>query len=156
MPNSKPDFNVADGNVGPIYKEGSPLALIKGIQPDTWFYAPRAARIAKSEVTKLPLFLVARNRVHEANGQGLKTLGGLFAAQLDITVPELKLEELNQWSEHIKLATGITPQKSPSFRVQPLRLRSGTMTITGVENYVENPKALVTADCRFMRYSNSS
>ncbi len=143
MPNPKPDFNVADGNIGPIYKEGSPLALIKGIQPNTWFYAPRAARIAKSEVTKRPLFLVARNRVHEPNGQGLKTLGGVFAAQLDITAPDLTLEELNQWSEQIKLATGITPQKSQSFRVQPLRLRSGTMTITGVENYVENPKALV-------------
>jgi hypothetical protein len=143
MPSPKPDFNVADGNVGPIYKEGSPLALIKGIQPNTWFYAPRAARIAKSEVTKRPLFLVARNRVHEANGQGLKTLGGLFAAQLDITAPALTLEELNQWSEYIKLATGITPQNSQSFRVQPLRLRSGTMTISGVENYVENPKALI-------------
>jgi hypothetical protein len=143
MSSSKPDFNVADGNIGPIYKEGSPLALIKGIQPNTWFYAPRAARIAKSEVTNRPLFLVARNRVHEANGQGLKTLGGLFAAQLDITAPALTLEELNQWSEHIKLATGITPQNSKSFRVQPLRLRSGTMTITGVEQYVENQKALV-------------
>lgn len=140
---TKPDFNVADGNIGPVYKEGSPLALIKGIQPNTWFYAPRAARIAKSEVTKLPLFLVARNRVHEANGQGLKTLGGLFAAQLDITAPALTLEDLNQWSEQIKLATGIAPQDSRSFRVQPLRLRSGTMTITGVEQYVEDPKALV-------------
>jgi len=143
MPTPKPDFNVADGNFGPLDKEGSPLSLIKGIQPNTWFSAPRAARIAKSDVTKRPLFLVARNRVHEPNGQGLKTLGGIFAAQLDISAPGLTLEELNKWSERIKAATGIAPQNSQSFRVQPLRLRSGRMTITGVENYVENPKALV-------------
>ena len=52
MPTNKPDFNIADGNVGPVYKEGSPLAFVKGIQSNTWFYAPRAARIAKSEVTQ--------------------------------------------------------------------------------------------------------
>jgi hypothetical protein len=143
MPTNKPDFNVADGNVGPVYREDSPLAFVKGIQANTWFYAPRAARIAKSDVTKRPLFIVARNRVHEAGGQGLKTLGGIFAAQLDITAPAPNLEELNQWTDYLKKTTGESPQGSRGFRVQPLRLRSGTMTISGVDSYVENPKELV-------------
>ena len=57
MPTNKPDFNIADGNVGPVYKEGSPLAFVKGIQSNTWFYAPRAARIAKSDIESIsPIF----------------------------------------------------------------------------------------------------
>jgi hypothetical protein len=144
MPANKPDFNIADGNVGVISKEGSPLAFVKGIQPNTWFYAPRAARIAKSDVTQKPLFIVARNRVHEAGGQGLKTLGGIFAAQLDITVPAPNLDEIGQWTEYLQRTTGMAPEgSSRGFRTQPLRLRSGTMTITGVESYVEDPKELI-------------
>jgi hypothetical protein len=143
MPDSKPNFNVADGNVGPIYRDGSPLAVIKGLQPNTWFYVPRAARIAKQETTKAPLFLVARNRVHAENGQGLKTLGGLFAAQLDVTAPAPSLDEMNQWTEQIKLAADIAPEQSRSFRFQPLRLRDGKMNIIGVNDYVVDPKALV-------------
>jgi hypothetical protein len=140
---TKPDFNIADGNVGRVDKDGSPLAFIKGTQPNTWFYAPRAARIAKSDVTQKPLFIVARNRVHEGDGQGLKTLGGIFAAQLDITAPAPTLDELGQWTEYLNRTTGIAPEGSRGFRTQPLRLRSGTMTISGVESYVENPKELV-------------
>ena len=143
MPTNKPDFNIADGNVGPVYKEGSPLAFVKGIQSNTWFYAPRAARIAKSDVTKKPLFIVARNRIHEVGGQGLKTLGGIFAAQLDITAPAPTLDELGQWTEYLNRTKGFKPEGSRGFRTQPLRLRSGTMTISGVETYVENPKELI-------------
>lgn len=139
-----PDFNVADGSVGTTPNDNSPLSLIKGYLPNTWFYAPRAARIARSkDRAQRPIFIVARNRIHEPNGQGLKTVGGIFAAQLELTVPIPTMETQNQWTELIKRDWHIVPEGSNIFRFQPMRLRSGKMTISGVDQYVVDPSKLI-------------
>jgi hypothetical protein len=139
-----PDFNVADGSVGTTPNDNSPLSLIKGYLPNTWFYAPRAARIATSkDKEQRPIFIVARNRIHEPNGQGLKTVGGIFAAQLELTVPIPTIETQNQWTEQIKRDWRIVPEGSNIFRFQPMRLRSGKMTILGVDQYVVDPSKLI-------------
>lgn len=137
-----PDFNVADGSVATTPTDNSPLTLIKGYQPQTWFYAPRAARIARDR-TERPLFIVARNRMHEPGGQGLKTLGGIFAAQLELTVPIPTQETQKQWSEQIKRDYNILPEDSKGLRFQPMRLRSGKMTILGADQYVVDPSKLI-------------
>lgn len=139
-----PDFNVADGSVGTTPNDNSPLSLIKGYLSNTWFYAPRAARIAKSkDRAQRPIFIVARNRMHEPDGQGLKTVGGIFAAQLELTVPIPTMQTQNQWTEQIKRDWHIVPEGSNIFRFQPMRLRNGKMTISGVDQYVVDPSKLI-------------
>ena len=136
------DFNVADASVATILKEGSPMALIKGYQKNTWFFAPRAARINRDGADR-PLFAMVRNRVHEANGQGLMTIGGVFGAQLELAVPIPTAQEQQEWQEHIKIVSNIRPEGSNTFRFQPLRLRQGSMSILGVDQYVNDPARLV-------------
>ncbi|MEZ4733754.1 MAG: hypothetical protein R3E79_42195 [Caldilineaceae bacterium] len=136
------NFNVADASVATILKEGSPMALIKGYQKNTWFYGPRAARINR-DGTNRPLFALVRNRLHEAGGQGLKTIGGVFGAQLELAVPVPTVAEQKEWQEHIKIVSSISPEGTDSFRFQPLRLRNGKMSILGVDQYVRHPEALV-------------
>jgi hypothetical protein len=136
-----PEFNVADASVATILKEGSPLALIKGYQKNVWFYAPRAARINRDGSNR-PLFALVRNRQHEAGGAGLKTLGGIFAAQLELSVPIPNAQEQKEWQEHIKIVSHDAPVGSNTFRFQPIRLRDGKMSILGVDQYVRHPEKL--------------
>jgi hypothetical protein len=136
------DFNVADGSVATILKEGSPMSLLKGYQRNTWFYAPRAARITRSDDGR-PHFVVARNRVHLPGGGGFETVGGVFAAQLELAVPLPNQQEQDEWTEHIGSSSSIFPVGGGSFRFQPMRLRSGKMSILGVDQYVTDPAALI-------------
>jgi len=134
-----PDFNVADASVATILKENSPLAIIKGYQPNTWFYVPRAPRIARLTSGK-PLFTVTRNRQHAAGGAGIDTLGGVFAAQLEISVPIPSAEDQAAWTELIRVTTGIKPSGGSNYFVfQPMRLRDGMLNILGVDQYVLDP-----------------
>jgi hypothetical protein len=135
-----PEFNVADGSVAAVPKDGSPLAMIKGYQDNTWFYAPRAARIStRSEEDREPMFVVVRNRKHADNGQGLETLGGVFACQLELNVPLPTMDIQGQWTEHIGLTTGLRPAGN-GFRFQPMRLRDGVMSVQGIDAFVVDPK----------------
>jgi hypothetical protein len=134
-----PEFNVADASVATILKENSPLAIIKGYQPNTWFYVPRAPRIARLASDK-PLFTVTRNRQHAPGGGGIDTLGGVFAAQLEISVPIPSVDDQAEWTELIRVTTGIKPDAGSNyFRFQPMRLRDGVMNILGVDAYVVDP-----------------
>ncbi len=132
-----PEFNVADGSVATVLKEGSPLALIKGYQPNTWLYAPRAARIARDGSNR-PLLSVIRNQKRKPNGS-FETLGGTFAAQLELAVPIPTLQEQKEWTEHIGIVSSIKPNGNTGFRFQPMRLQSGTMSILGVDQFVTDP-----------------
>jgi hypothetical protein len=137
------EFNVADGSVATILKQGSPLALMKGYQPNTWFYAPRAAVITRTpDTAQRPLYMVVRNRRRLSGGQGFETIGGVFACQLELAVPIPSLEEQNEWTEHIRIVSSIRPVGSNSFRFQPMRLRSGRLSIQGADQYVLDPARL--------------
>jgi hypothetical protein len=135
------DFNLADGSVAVVVKDGSPVTLIKGYQPNTWFYAPRAPRIAR-DARERPIFTIVRSRRRLAGGQGLETVGGTFAAQLDLTVPVLTDQERKDLTEFIIAASGIRPDVGNSFTFQPLQLRDGSMSVLGVDPYVSNPATL--------------
>lgn len=132
-----PEFNVADGSVATVLKEGSPLAIIKGYQPNTWLYAPRAARIARDGSNR-PLVSVIRNQKRKPNGS-FETLGGTFAAQLELAVPIPTLQEQKEWTEHIGIVSSIKPTGNSGFRFQPMRLQGGMMSILGVDQFVIDP-----------------
>src|ERR1700731_1826390 len=136
------EFNVADASVATVLPKDSAMALIKGISPDTWFYAPRAARISR-DGTDRPLFVVARNRRHVAGGGGFETLGGVFAAQLELAVPIPSEDDLKAWSLFIGTVASINPSPGLAhFYFQPMRLRSGVMSIQGADQYVKDPSVL--------------
>ena len=136
------DFNVADASVATVLPKDAPLALIKSSTPDTWFYAPRAARISRDGADR-PLFVVARNRRHAPGGGGFETLGGVFAAQLELAVPIPSEDDLKAWSSFIGTVASITPSQGLSrFYFQPMQLRSGIMSIQGADQYVTDPAAL--------------
>lgn len=135
------DFNLADGSVAVVVKDGSPVTLIKGYQPNTWFYAPRAPRIAR-DARERPIFTIVRSRRRLAGGQGLETVGGTFAAQLDLTIPVFTDQELQELTEFITAVSGIRPDVGSSFTFQPLQLRDGSMSVLGVDPYVTDPTTL--------------
>jgi hypothetical protein len=135
------DFNFADGSVAVVVKDGSPVTLIKGYQDNTWFYAPRAARIARDGRDR-PIFTIVRSRRRLPSGQGLVTAGGTFAAQLDLTIPILTEQDKKELTEFIILASGLRPDTGTSFNFQPLQLREGRMSILGVDSYVKKPEAI--------------
>jgi hypothetical protein len=133
-------FNVADGSVATILKEGTPLAVLKGYQENTWFFGPRAARISRTNPPdERPQFVVVRNRRQLPAGGGLETLGGVFASQIELDVPIPNVEEQNAWTEHIRLVSSISPTGTNTFRFQPMRLRQGVMSIQGIDAYVDDP-----------------
>lgn len=138
---SENDFNVADGSIAILPLERSPIALIKGSQPNTWFYAPKALRIARDDRDK-PIFCVTRNREHLPDGGGFKTLGGVFAAQLELGVPVPSQAEQAAWKDFVRKNSGL-PLDGVALGFQPLRLRDGRMTISGVDQYVRDPQRLV-------------
>jgi len=135
-------FTVADGSVAVVLKENSPWALIKGTEPNTWFYAPRAARVERGDSDK-PLLAVTRNRRPVPGNPGqLETLGGVFAAQLELALTVPSPQEQAEWTEHIRLVTGIAPGGSTAFRFLPMRLHSGELVIGGCDQYVLDPAKL--------------
>jgi hypothetical protein len=137
------EFNVADGTVGMVFKTGSPFALYKGYQDNTWFYAPRAARVSRRADDK-PMYSITRNRKRLAAGGGLETMGGVFACQIELVVPVPTVEEQKEWTEHIELASGIRPTgAAQTFRFQPMRLRKGRLNVYGVNSYVDDPSKYV-------------
>ena len=135
-------FNVADGSVAGVSPDGSLLALIKGYQENTWFFAPRAAVITRSpDNNHRPLYMVVRNRRRLPNGEGIETIGGVFACQLEMVCPLPTPQEQQRYSELIKLSSNISPTGN-SFRFQPMRLRDGRMSIQGMDQYVLDPNKL--------------
>lgn len=138
---SESEFNVADGSIAILAMEKSPIALIKGSQLNTWFYAPRALRIARTSSDQ-PIFGITRNREHLPNGGGFKTLGGVFAAQLELGVPVPSSAEQSAWSDFVRKNSNLAIDNN-ALGFQPLRLRDGFMTISGVDQYVRDPQRLV-------------
>ena len=114
------EFNVADGSVATILKEGTPMAMLKGYRNNVWFYAPRAARISRVEregnlTQNRPQYMVVRNRKQLPGGGGLETTGGVFACQIELAVPLPTVEEQNAWTEHIRVCSSIRPEgQTPS------------------------------------------
>lgn len=135
-------INIADGSVATVLKENDPMSLIKATTPNTWFYAPRALRISRDGSDR-PLFALARNRTRLPDGGGLVTTGGAFGAQMELAVPLPSDNRKKLWTKHIGVASDIFPDGRSRFYFKPMSLRDGKMSIQGVDQYVNDPSALV-------------
>ncbi len=131
---SLPNFNLVDGTVAIATDPQMPFVLFKGYNPDTWFYAPRWARIALNPVTGEPAFMVTKKVRNNPDGTQT-TVGGVLSFMIDLVVELPSQEEQKKWTNLIKTLYRLEPGAG-AFNFQPLRLSPGKMDISGLDPYV--------------------
>jgi hypothetical protein len=120
-----------------VFSDDDILAFFKATAPDTWFYAPRAGRIAM-DGDKYRAVLV-RNRKKSAGG--LDTKGGIFSTQINLAPIVGTIEEERAWTDAIKRNSPFVPVGLDRLTFRSLGLRNGRMTISGLEGTVADPAA---------------
>ena len=99
-----------------------PFVLLKGFNPDTWFYAPRWGRIARGP-TGEPAFLVTKKVRNNPDGSRT-TIGGVLSFMIELVVELPSEDQQQQWTKLIKTLYNLQPGAG-AFNFQPLRLSVG-------------------------------
>src|SRR5262249_40763644 len=138
-----PNFNLVDGTVAIATDPQMPFILFKGYNPDTWFYAPRWARIAKNPAGE-PAFLVTKKVRNNPDGSQT-TVGGVLSFMIELVTELPSDNERKSWENLIRTLYNLQP-RSGAFNFQPLRLTQGKMNVYGLDTYTRPGQPLKDVD----------
>jgi len=140
---SLPNFNLVDGTVAIATDPTMPFILFKGYNPDTWFYAPRWARIAKNSAGE-PAFLVSKKVRNNPDGSQT-TVGGVLSFMIELVTELPGDDERKKWDSLIRTLFNLQP-RAGAFNFQPLRLTHGKMNVYGLDQYARAGQPLKDVD----------
>lgn len=128
-----PQFNLVDGTVAVVTSEKQPFILMKGYDPDKWFFAPRWGKLAVNTSGR-PAFTVTKKVKNNPDGSRT-TVGGQLSLMVELAVQIPNESSKQEWTSLIQTVTQLNP-KGTAFNFQPLPLYSGKMSVFGLDTYL--------------------